>query len=681
MALGHSPSIVMDGLVYYIDPSNTRSYSGYGNTIYNMVNSSVGGTFVGYTSNPIDNTFTRSIVFDGNDYILSNAISQNNNAPALTWVVWVKRSTSNTLMTFMQYSGLSSDIGLELWSNGIIYFEIGNGGNTIGELSNNSSSWQNVAMVFDGSGVNNSARLKAFINGIQQNLTYSGTIPTTAGSGNTLYIGNTGPFAGSNSNLFSIGNLGSFASYNRALTAQEILQNYNATKKKYSPDENIITNGLILHIDPSKNTSYPGTGNTIYDLSGSGNTGTLTNGPIFSSLNGGSISFDGSNDYINIPDANSLNPSTITLSCWVKLNTFTDNANLISKGFTSVGSPYIQYTLKMNTTTNNNLYGFEISKNGTNVFVYTTTPLSINTYYHLTATYDGNTLRLYKDGVLDPASAVSSGTIASYATPVQIGRWGTQGTQHFNGNISQVQIYNRALTQQEILQNYNATKNRFLNALPPVRNNLILELDAASVLSYSGTGNTWYDLSGNNLNGTLTNGIVFSATGNTSSFTSDGVNDRIDFGTVPANTTGTATVGCWVKTTTTTQCMTVSFESYGFIYINRFTTGKILAFFDGSTGNNTSADVSNTSVNDGKWHYIAATNNGTTCSMYIDGILDKTYSETPSYSTGIYNQISGQVDGNNHMNGSISFAHIYNRALSAYEVKQNFDYYRTRYGI
>jgi hypothetical protein len=232
-----------------------------------------------------------------------------------------------------------------------------------------------------------------------------------------------------------------------------------------------------------------------------------------------------------------------------------------------------------------------------------------------------------------------------------------------------------------VLQNYNATKNRFINALPPVRNGLVLELDPTNTASYSGTGNTWYDLSGNILNGTLLNGASYSGSGTSSSFVFDGVNDRIDFGTVPANTTGRSTIGCWAKTTTTATCMTVTFESYGSIYINRFTTGKILAFFDGSTGNNTSADVSVTSVNDGKWHYLAATNNGTTCSMYIDGVLDKTYSETPSYTTGIYNQIAGQADGFNHMNGSIGFAHIYNRALSAYEIKQNFDFYRTRYGV
>ena len=67
--------------------------------------------------------------------------------------------------------------------------------------------------------------------------------------------------------------------------------------------------------------------------------------------------------------------------------------------------------------------------------------------------------------------------------------------------------------------------------------------------------------------------------------------------------------------------------------------------------------------------------------MYIDGILDKTYSETPSYSLSIYNQIAGQADGNNHMNGSIGYSFIYNRALSSQEILQNFNATRYRYGI
>ena len=210
-----------------------------------------------------------------------------------------------------------------------------------------------------------------------------------------------------------------------------------------------------------------------------------------------------------------------------------------------------------------------------------------------------------------------------------------------------------------------------------VRDGLVYYIDAANTRSYSGSGNTAYGLIGG-IGGTLVNGVGFSSV-NAGYFSLDGTNDYIDFGTVPANTTGTSTVACWVKTTSSTTGLPLAFDSYGGIYINRFTTGKISAFFDGSTGNNTSADVSIRSVNDGNWHYLSATTNGSTCSMYIDGALDKTYSETPSFGTSIYNSIGGQADGFNFINCFVSLAHIYNRALSAQEILQNYNATKKRY--
>jgi hypothetical protein len=227
MGLSHSPGIVIDGLIYSLDAANTRSYAGSGIT----ANSLVGGTGstlvngVGFSS-----ANNGSFFFDGtNDYILCDGISQNNNASALTWVFWAKRSASNTLVTIIQYGSSSSDIGLELWSDGNIYFEIGNGSNSWGFVSNNSTSWQHAAMVYDGNGNGNDGRLKGYVNGVQQSLSYVGTIPSTAGTGASLLIGN----YGLSSNAFSSGNLGSFQSYNRALSATEIKQNFNATRKRY----------------------------------------------------------------------------------------------------------------------------------------------------------------------------------------------------------------------------------------------------------------------------------------------------------------------------------------------------------------------------------------------------------------------------------------------------------------
>ena len=110
-------------------------------------------------------------------------------------------------------------------------------------------------------------------------------------------------------------------------TNDEIVQNYNASKGRYITPENIVTNGLVLNIDPANSSSYSGVGNTIYDLSGFGNTGTLTNGPTFSALNGGNLIFDGSNDFLGAASSSSLDISTnLSAVVWMKLIT-TDGAN------------------------------------------------------------------------------------------------------------------------------------------------------------------------------------------------------------------------------------------------------------------------------------------------------------------------------------------------------------------
>lgn len=221
---------------------------------------------------------------------------------------------------------------------------------------------------------------------------------------------------------------------------------------------NIVTNGLVLALDAGNPKSYV-SGSTIwYDRSGNRNNGTLTNGPTFSN---NSLGFDGVDDYVDIPNSNSLNPTTITLSSWFYLNTLVTNQNIISKGYTSVNPPYISYSLKMYDLSPYNTIQIQASIGGTTQLLTSTTTLSTRIWYNVVGTYDGSVFKLYINGVQEPNTTSSSGTITSYSTPLQIGRWGTQGSQYLNGRVSTSYIYNRALSTQEVLQNYNAQKSRF----------------------------------------------------------------------------------------------------------------------------------------------------------------------------------------------------------------------------
>ena len=97
----------------------------------------------------------------------------------------------------------------------------------------------------------------------------------------------------------------------------------------------IVTDGLVLYLDAANNRSYPGTGTTWSDLVGSNN-GTLNNGPTFSGANGGSIVFDGSDDYINMGDILSA-PSSLSIFSWVNCDAFVEFP-IVIKGIGSVGT-------------------------------------------------------------------------------------------------------------------------------------------------------------------------------------------------------------------------------------------------------------------------------------------------------------------------------------------------------
>ena len=100
----------------------------------------------------------------------------------------------------------------------------------------------------------------------------------------------------------------------------------------------IVTNGLVLCLDAANIKSYAGTGTAWNDLSGNSRTGTLTNGPTYSGTNGGSIVFDGVNDYVQTPSLSLTgNETNLTLSCWFKpANTNTTKA-VISIGDETIG--------------------------------------------------------------------------------------------------------------------------------------------------------------------------------------------------------------------------------------------------------------------------------------------------------------------------------------------------------
>lgn len=241
---------------------------------------------------------------------------------------------------------------------------------------------------------------------------------------------------------------------------------------------NIITDGLVLYLDAANTKSYTSGSTTWNDLSGIGNNGTLTNGPTFSNANGGSIVFDGIDDYstIDITNIPSLKIENFlfnnrTIEVWFNLSTQSPTLNdatenqqglVVWPGYHNgifIGASTIEVNCLWNSARSSQ-YGNSYSAS-----------FSPNTWYcvHDVIDYSNTVSSYYLNGLLvgsvntKPLSTMISanGIPANrlnigIARPTSTYRWRLN-----NGRISNVKLYNKAMNAAEILQNYNATKSRF----------------------------------------------------------------------------------------------------------------------------------------------------------------------------------------------------------------------------
>ncbi len=197
-----------------------------------------------------------------------------------------------------------------------------------------------------------------------------------------------------------------------------------------------------------------GSGTVARDLSGNNNNGTLVNGPTWTSGKvGAALSFDGVDDYVNVPHSPSLNaPTQYTISAWV-FGTFVKPDT----------NPWNNVAVKLIPDN----YGLWVSKDRflhhcaviAGVRQCTNSNPGIipqNEWVHVAATFDGTFMRTYLNGNV-VVEGNFSGTLTTNTNPLEISRSGN-GWAHMNGIIDELRIYNRSLTAEEIQAIYNATK-------------------------------------------------------------------------------------------------------------------------------------------------------------------------------------------------------------------------------
>ena len=263
----------------------------------------------------------------------------------------------------------------------------------------------------------------------------------------------------------------------KALTAAEVQQNYDANRGRYvSYPKPIVTSGLILHLDAANTSSYSGSGNTWTDLSGNSNTGTLTNGPTFSTDNGGAIVFDGTNDFVTLgTQINSdITTTNVTISFWAYIDSTAADEVFVSMETLNINIPLIIWYDTSSTYEVQNTGSGDVGGGSTNVittavtdassekrFTTSNNALSANTWYNIAVVLDvtNNEFYTYINGVEEAkwTSNNTSGGIKSTTNDFRIGG----GSPYLDGRISQFLVYTKALTAAEVLQNYNALKERY----------------------------------------------------------------------------------------------------------------------------------------------------------------------------------------------------------------------------
>ena len=216
--------------------------------------------------------------------------------------------------------------------------------------------------------------------------------------------------------------------------------------------QDIVRDGLVLWLDANDKTSYPDSGTVWRDLSLGGNDGALTNGPTFDSDNGGSIVFDGVNDYCSLPNLALNYPFHI--SFWGKA---TSASSICGITFTDPNSDTKSIGLQINTIQNNIRITYHDST-FTSAFI----PGYINTIYKVSGNFTSTSFDLYVNGLYGASlSGAKTKIWTDTSTSYNISLLNRPSIFYYSGNIYNTQIYNRALSATEILQNYNATKSRF----------------------------------------------------------------------------------------------------------------------------------------------------------------------------------------------------------------------------
>jgi len=228
----------------------------------------------------------------------------------------------------------------------------------------------------------------------------------------------------------------------------------------------VVTDGLVLALDAGNPKSYISGSTAWNNLVNPNISGSLTNGPTYSSANLGSIVFDGVDDYVNnigsISDFSFIqNTGVFTISAWVRLTDLSVARYFLgnNNGTTSAKGFYLGYSGDSGTLVLLITYGVGGQSTLLN---FQNNIFTVNDWTQVTCVGDGITFQVYKNGIrFGSSAAFGVFSTGNSARTLSIGRINNLNSSYWQGNVSQTSIYNRALSATEVQQNFNALRGRY----------------------------------------------------------------------------------------------------------------------------------------------------------------------------------------------------------------------------
>jgi len=422
---------------------------------------------------------------------------------------------------------------------------------------------------------------------------------------------------------------------------------------------NIVTSGLTLYLDAGFTPSYPKSGTTWTNLSSSANTGTLINGPSYDSANGGSISFDGTNDYMSVPSLSgtSFPQTTGTISLWYYLDSTGSFAGSIFDRQNADGRNHYYIS-----TVSGNIYVGAYYSTGIQPFSFSY-GVSYDNWYHLVLTYNSSgTATFYINGNNFDYSI----SVNSFQPSGQFVGFGSPTTYPVKGKSFSLMIYNRVLSQVEVLQNYYAGLQRLIPT-----DNLVLWLDGQNTNTNVIDPTTANDMSGNNYNGTFQNGAKLSYYDAVRTFYFDGTNDLLTTSVNTLSLNNTWTV--WVKRIQSNNFYNMFMGMY-LPYFAFRADGNIT--FSNNIGGNQQTVNAFQNLSDNVWYHMSFVSSyavgSTTMSIYINGNLvsqDLFAGGQITTPNDVLRLGDWTTSGTSYpFNGKIGDVRFYNRELTSTEI-------------